>query len=128
MLDRTERLLYGARRRSHAPRSGERRMKQVALLLLVSSFGFGATPAAAQKVGGGLLLDSRGGPVKGGDSDPVVVAGQPEKSLLIQAVRYRNEQLQMPPPGKLPERDIATLGEWVRRGSPFPGPGTAAGS
>ena len=42
--------------------------------------------------------------LQGGDSGPVVVAGQPEKSLLIQAVRYQNEQLHMPPPGKLPEQ------------------------
>ena len=44
---------------------------------------------------GGLHLDSRGGWMKGGDSGPVIVPGEPDKSLLIEAIRY--ESLEMPP-------------------------------
>src|SRR5438876_2513735 len=58
--------------------------------------------ATAKKVKGGLLLDSRAGLLKGGDSGPVVVPGQPGKSRLIEAVHYQNVDLQMPPKGKLP--------------------------
>src|SRR5262249_1866492 len=49
----------------------------------------------ATKVKGGLLLDSREGWLKGGDSGPALVPFSPEKSLLIKAVRYTDENLQM---------------------------------
>src|SRR5215510_14999223 len=39
----------------------------------------------AEKVKGGLLLDTREGLLKGGDSGPAIAAGDPEKSLLIKA-------------------------------------------
>ncbi len=67
---------------------------------------------------GGLLLDGRDALLAGGDSGPAVVVGRPEQSLLIRAVRYQDERLQMPPRGKLPERDVAVLAEWVARGVP----------
>src|SRR6266704_6159246 len=66
--------------------------------------------AAAEKVKGELLLDSREGMLKGGESGkPAVVPGDAEKSRLIEAIRYRNEDLQMPPPkeGKLSDERIA---------------------
>lgn len=74
----------------------------------------------AKKQRGGLLLDSRAGALRGGDSGPAAVAGQPDKSLLLRAISYGDERLQMPPKGKLPPREIAALTEWVRRGLPFP--------
>src|SRR5262245_33186080 len=43
-----------------------------------------------KKVKGGLLLDSRPGVLRGGDNGPAVVLGQPDKSRLIEAVRYEN--------------------------------------
>src|SRR6516162_3663604 len=57
----------------------------------------------AKKLRGGLRLDSRAAMLKGGDSGPSLVAGQPEKSKLIEAVGYKNIELQMPPRDKLPE-------------------------
>src|SRR5437764_11265343 len=42
----------------------------------------------AEKVKGGLLLDTREGLLKGGENGPVLVAGEPEKSKLIIAIRY----------------------------------------
>ncbi len=82
----------------------------------------------AKKQRGGLLLDSRSALLKGGDSGPAVIAGQPDKSLLIRAVHYRDVRLQMPPTGKLASHQLAVLEEWVRRGVPFPesGPAVAA--
>jgi len=76
--------------------------------------------ASAKRPKGGLRLDSRAAILHGGDGGAALVPGHPEKSLLVDAVRYRNEALQMPPKGKLPERDIVLLEEWVRRGAPFP--------
>ncbi len=76
--------------------------------------------AKAEKLKGGLLLDSREAILTGGDSGPAAVSGDVEKSLLVQAIRYDNENVQMPPAGKLPEAEIAVLTDWVRRGMPFP--------
>jgi hypothetical protein len=76
--------------------------------------------ARAKKVKGELLLDTRAAILKGGESGPALVPGQVDRSLLIMAVRYRDETLQMPPSGKLPPGEIALLEEWVRRGAPMP--------
>src|SRR5215470_14917037 len=54
----------------------------------------------ADRVKGELFLDSRDGVLKGGESGPALVPGDPEKSLLIKAVRYGDPDLQMPPKGK----------------------------
>jgi hypothetical protein len=76
--------------------------------------------ADSRKLGGSLLLDSREGVRKGGDSGAAIAAGNPDKSLLIQAVRYTSDEVKMPPKGKLPAAAIADLEEWVRRGAPDP--------
>ncbi len=57
--------------------------------------------ADAKELGGKLLLDSRDGILKGGEAGAAVVAGQPNKSLLLQAMKY--DDLQMPPDKQLPE-------------------------
>ena len=74
----------------------------------------------SKRLRGGLLLDSRPGWQKGGDSGPVLLPGKPEESLLIKAVRYSDDTMQMPPKGKLSDREIQALVEWVRRGAPDP--------
>ena len=51
----------------------------------------------AEKVKGGLRLDTREALRKGGSSGAVIVPGDPDASPLIQAVRYQDEALQMPP-------------------------------
>jgi hypothetical protein len=73
---------------------------------------------------GGLRLDGRTLLLKGGDSGPTIVPGDPGKSKLIEAVRYANPDLQMPPKGKLPAAAIADLEKWVKDGAYWPG-GTA---
>lgn len=76
----------------------------------------------SKKIKGGLLLDSREGLLKGGDSGPIFVAGAPDKSLLIKAVRYKEEELRMPPDGKkLTEAQVVDLEAWVKMGAPLPG-------
>ena len=76
--------------------------------------------ASAKKLKGGLLLDSRAGALKGGETRPAIVPGQPEKSLLLEAVRYGNQDLQMPPKSRLSDAQTAALAEWVKRGAPWP--------
>lgn len=72
---------------------------------------------------GGLALDTKQGWEKGGDTGPAIVPGKPDESLLINAVRYHDEDLAMPPKkkgGKLPNTVIADLVEWVKMGAPDP--------
>jgi hypothetical protein len=79
----------------------------------------------AGKLRGGLGLDRREAWQKGGDRGPAIEPGQPEVSLVIQAVRHDDETLKMPPKGKLPDREIASLTRWVALGAPDPRTGAA---
>ncbi len=76
--------------------------------------------AGAEKIKGGLVLDSRAGVQKGGDTGAVITPGDPTASMLIHAVRHASEDLKMPPKKKLPANVIADLEEWVRMGAPDP--------
>ena len=68
---------------------------------------------------GGLRLDTTAALQAGGDSGPALVAGQPEKSRLILAVRQTTD-LKMPPGGKLSSSQIADLEKWVAEGAIWP--------
>ena len=74
----------------------------------------------AEKVKGGLLLDSRQGWETGGDSGPAIVPGDVPGSLLLRAVSYENSDLQMPPKYKLAEHERAALSKWVEAGAADP--------
>jgi hypothetical protein len=77
---------------------------------------------------GSLTLDTRDSLLKGGATGPALVGGDPDKSLLIQAIRYADEDLQMPPEkegGKLSAEKIAALEQWVKMGAPDPRTGPA---
>jgi hypothetical protein len=82
----------------------------------------------ADKVKGGLLLDTREGLLHGGNGGPVLVPGKPDDSVLIQAVRYTDPDLQMPDDKQLTDQQVADLTEWVRRGAPDPRDNAAKGS
>jgi cytochrome c553 len=70
---------------------------------------------------GGLRVDSREALLKGGDSGPAIVPGDPDKSLLIQAVKRLPDAPQMPSGRpKLKAEDIEVLVEWVRAGALWP--------
>ncbi len=75
--------------------------------------------AKAKKLRGGLRLDSRVRLLAGGDRGPALVPGDPDKSLLLEAVGYKNPDLQMPKDGKLPDAAIADLATWVKMGAPW---------
>ena len=81
---------------------------------------YGCHSSEAKNVKGGLLLDSKAGWMLGGDSGPAIVPGDPEKSLLIEAVRYDNSDLAMPPKGKLAQGEIDALARWVKEGAVDP--------
>src|ERR1041384_3384719 len=79
----------------------------------------------AEKIKGGLRLDTKAGVLQGGDTGPALVIGNPDASLLIKAVRYGDSNLQMPPrkdgaDKKLSPEKIADLESWVKMGAPDP--------
>src|SRR2546423_15001368 len=65
---------------------------------------------------GGLRVDSREALLKGGRSGPAIVPGDPDKSLLIAAVRQTGA-LKMPKGGALEADEVSALVEWVRAGA-----------
>jgi hypothetical protein len=69
---------------------------------------------------GGLRVDSREALLKGGNSGPAIVPGDPEKSLLIKAVRQTDPHLQMPMGGKLKNAEVEDLATWVKAGAVWP--------
>ncbi|HEX4130709.1 MAG TPA: DUF1549 domain-containing protein [Pirellulales bacterium] len=69
---------------------------------------------------GGLRLDSAAGLAHGGSTGPVISPGEPERSLLIQAVEQTGD-VEMPPDGKLSEQQIADLIAWIKAGAVWPG-------
>jgi hypothetical protein len=77
---------------------------------------------SSEKLKGGLLLDSREGVMRGGKDGAVISPGQPNQSRLVEAVHYRDPHLQMPPKGRLSDKQIAILADWVKMGAPWPEP------
>jgi len=67
----------------------------------------------------GLNLTTPGGFLKGADSGPVVVPGDPGSSRLLRAIGYAGK-IKMPPTGKLPDAEIDALTKWVEMGAPWP--------
>ena len=72
----------------------------------------------AEEIGGKLLLDSREGILKGGEAGPALVAGHPEKSLILKALRY--DGLDMPPEKPLAASIVGDFEQWIRRGAVDP--------
>jgi hypothetical protein len=71
---------------------------------------------SAKASSGGLTLTSREALLAGGARGAAIVPGNPEASLLIQAVRQTGD-LKMPPGGALSEAEQATLARWVENGA-----------
>ena len=80
-----------------------------------------------KKVKGGLALDSKSGWVKGGDTGAAIVPGKPEESLLVNAAKWLDRDLQMPPKKKLKGEEIQILEDWVKMGAPDPRTGEPQG-
>src|SRR5271154_3125119 len=74
---------------------------------------------------GGLRVDSRERLLQGGKSGPAGMPGDPDKSLLIQAVRQTGD-LKMPKGGKLKPAEVEALTEWVKAGAVWPEPKAGA--
>jgi cytochrome c553 len=83
----------------------------------------------ADKIKGGLMLDTREGMLHGGDTGPAVEPGKPADSLLVDAISYKDPDLQMPPKGdRLSDQQVSDITEWIRRGAFDPQSLVAKGS
>lgn len=80
------------------------------------------TPKGAKA---GLLLDTKAGVLKGGETGPAVVAGNAKKSLMIKAMKG-DELSQMPPKDKLSADVINDFEKWIAMGVPDPRTGKAS--
>ncbi len=67
-----------------------------------------------------LRLDALAEILAGGISGPAIQPGQPDKSLLVHVLRHQGK-IKMPPDGKLEERQIEALVQWIQSGAPWPG-------
>ncbi|MEM7396193.1 MAG: DUF1549 domain-containing protein, partial [Verrucomicrobiota bacterium] len=74
----------------------------------------------AKKLKGGLFLDHIDAILAGGDTGPSVVRGDAEESLLIEAIRYKNVDLTMPPREKLSDPVIEHFVQWIDQGAVWP--------
>jgi hypothetical protein len=97
-----------------APGSNEFFEKRIRPVLVEKCYGCHAKQAGLPK--GGLRLDTRATLRRGGTTGPVIVPGRPEKSRLLNALRYDGD-LKMPPSGKLPERIATDFETWIRLGA-----------
>jgi len=73
------------------------------------------------RIRGGLVLDARETLLAGGDSGPSVFPGDPDASLLVQAIRWTDPLLEMPPKERLDAAVVRDFEAWVRMGAPWPG-------
>lgn len=79
----------------------------------------------ANKLKGGLFLDTRAGVLKGGDTGPALVPGNAKDSLLVKVVHWSDPDMQMPPKKKLPAEVIADFEAWIAQGAVDPREGEA---
>jgi mono/diheme cytochrome c family protein len=68
----------------------------------------------------GLGMNSRDDLLKGGKSGPALKPGDPDGSLLLQAVNGTHARLKMPPSGKLTDAEVSDLAAWIRDGAVWP--------
>ena len=106
-----------------SPASLEFFEKQVRPLLAKRCFSCHSGKSKSLK--GNLRLDSRKLALRGGDTGPAIVPGDPVRSLLVDAINY-GDVYQMPPKSKLPAAEIQILTEWVKQGAPWPAEADAA--
>jgi hypothetical protein len=127
-------------------------MRLTVVLLLVLVYCVGATPALSSetdqdaffeakirpvlagscfkchggtKTSHGLRVDSRATLLKGGESGPAVKPGDPDGSLLLQALRHSKADLRMPPGKKLPDHVLSDFAVWIKDGAIWPKSATA---
>jgi hypothetical protein len=69
------------------------------------------------EINGGLSLDSRSDWTRGGDSGTAIQPDDWKSSLIWKAIEYRDPNLQMPPNGRLTEREMEIFRHWLSTGA-----------
>jgi hypothetical protein len=74
------------------------------------------------KIKGKLLMDSAAALLKGGDTGPALVAGQPDKSEMIKRIVLPKDHDDIMPPkgGPLTANEIDVLKRWIAAGAQWP--------
>ena len=67
-----------------------------------------------------LRLDSYEAMMEGGAAGISIVPDEPDESLLLTALTYVDDDLQMPPDNKLTDQQIADVRKWIEMGAPHP--------
>jgi hypothetical protein len=77
--------------------------------------------ADADKIKGGLTLDTKQSTLLGGESGhPGITPGSVSESSVYEAITWTNAEMQMPPKNKLPSEVIANFKKWIEMGAPDP--------
>ncbi|MCW3097042.1 MAG: Protein of unknown function (DUF1553)/Protein of unknown function (DUF1549)/Planctomycete [Chthonomonadaceae bacterium] len=87
---------------------------------VLAQYCYSCHSASAKRSLGNFMLDSRQGMMHGGSGGMALMPGDPDHSRFIEAVRYAQPELQMPPKGKMSDAVIADLTAWVKMGAPWP--------
>jgi mono/diheme cytochrome c family protein len=83
--------------------------------------------SADTKVAGKLRVDDYNGLLRGGQSGPAIVPGDPDKSILLKRVSHTDPKRRMPKEGEaLSPAQIADLVAWVKDGAAWPADKAAA--
>jgi len=67
-----------------------------------------------------LRLDSYQAMMEGGAAGVSIVPNAPDESLLLTALKYIDDDLQMPPDKKLSDEQIGDFRKWIEMGAPHP--------
>src|SRR5437763_1651003 len=110
-------LSAGSVARAQAASSGDSEFFEKKIRPVLSQQCYKCHSASAKKLKGGLLLDSREGMLKGGETGAAVVAGRADQSLLIKAIRWTDKDLQMPPKEQLLKEEVADFERGVAAGA-----------
>ncbi|MEM7013271.1 MAG: DUF1549 domain-containing protein, partial [Verrucomicrobiota bacterium] len=109
-------IMFGA---SHA--SEEAEFFETRIRPALAEHCFGCHSKDVKNLKGDLKVDSLAGLLRGGDLGPSLNLDEPESSLLLEAVRWKTRDLQMPPKAPLPESVQADFEKWILMGAPWPG-------
>jgi mono/diheme cytochrome c family protein len=77
---------------------------------------------------GGLDMTTREALLKGGDTGPALIPGDPDNSLIMQLVRHEKKPHMPHKEAKLPDTAIAAIADWIRSGAQFPALVSSPGS
>ncbi|SFI79861.1 PSD1 and planctomycete cytochrome C domain-containing protein [Planctomicrobium piriforme] len=80
----------------------------------------------AKKAESEIRMDIKSAVMVGGAAGPLVEPGKVDSSRLWQVIQYSDQDIQMPPAGKMPPEELAILKHWIEQGAAWPDDGKTA--